>query len=291
VTPFHLAATLPVWNWSTVNFWSQIAFAFSGLELVCAMADEVHAPHRTLPRAIFVSGVLIAVIYILGTAAVLVMMPAGEVNVQNGVFQAIGRGSDLSGMAFFGVIAALLVTAGNAGGVGTTVAGVSRIPFVAGLDRYLPAAFGRLHPRWGTPWVAILVQGLLSAVILVLSQINETVRGSYQILVDVTILIYFVPFLYMYAAVIKLASAQDRATNRRAVLIPGGTPGVWVVGLLGFGITAFAMVLSLVPTADVVNTWGFELKVVGGSVGALAAGMALYWRGARRGARSQAIRL
>jgi amino acid transporter len=282
VTPFHLATTLPVWNWSTVNFWSQIAFAFTGLELVCAMGDEVHDPHRTLPRAIFVSGVLIAIIYILGTAAVLVMMPAGDINVQNGVFQALGKGSDLLGVAFFGVIAALLVTAGNAGGVGTTVAGVSRIPFVAGIDRYLPAAFGRLHPRWRTPWVAILVQGLLSATILVLSQINETVRGSYQILVDVTILIYFVPFLYMYAAVIKLASGRDRVINTKAVLIPGGTLGVWVVGLLGFSITAFAMALSLVPTGDVANMWGFELKVVGGTVGALAAGMALYWRGVRR---------
>jgi amino acid transporter len=184
-------------------------------------------------------------------------------------------------MAFFGVIAALLVTAGNAGGVGATVAGVSRIPFVAGIDRYLPAAFGRLHPRWRTPWVAILVQGLLSAGILVLSQINETVRGSYQILVDVTILIYFVPFLYMYASVLKLASRRDRQTNTKAVLIPGGTLGVWIAGLLGFSITAFAMLLSLIPTGDVVDARSFELKVVGGTVGALAVGMGLYWRGAR----------
>jgi glutamate:GABA antiporter len=287
-TPFNLSATLPVWNWSTINFWSQIAFAFTGLELVCAMADEVHDPHRTLPRAIFVSGALIAVIYILGTIAVLVLVPAGDVNVQNGVFQALGKGSDLLGMAFFGVIAALLVTAGNAGGVGTTVAGVSRIPFVAGIDRYLPAAFGRLHPRWRTPWVAILVQGILSAAILVLSQINETVRGSYQILVDVTILIYFVPFLYMYAAVLKLASRRDRETNTKAVLIPGGRLGVWIAGLLGFSITAFAMLLSLVPTGDVVDTLGFELKVVGGTVGALAVGIGLYRRGARRAVQAPA---
>jgi amino acid transporter len=280
-TTFHWSSAVPSWNWDTVNFWSQIAFAFTGLELVCAMSDEVRNPQRTLPRAILGSGALIAIVYILGTLAVLAIVPAGDVNVQNGVFQALSRGSDLSGLAFIGVIAALLVTAGNAGGVGATVAGVSRIPFVAGIDHYLPEAFGRLHPRWRTPWVAILVQGFLSAVILVISQVNETVRGSYQILVDVTILIYFVPFLYMFASVIKLAYRSDREANASAVLIPGGRPGVWIAGLLGFAITAFAMVLSLVPTSDVASKLGFELKVAGGTAVALSIGLFLYWRGAR----------
>jgi glutamate:GABA antiporter len=281
VTPFQWSTVMPSWDWDTVNFWSQIAFAFTGLELVCAMSDEVRNPQRTLPRAIFGSGVLIAVVYMLGTLAVLAMVPARDVNVQNGVFQALSRGSGLLGVAFVGVIAALLVTAGNAGGVGATVAGVSRIPFVAGIDHYLPEAFGRLHPRWRTPWIAILVQGLLSAAILALSQINETVRGSYQILVDVTILIYFVPFLYMYASVIRLAYRRDRETNTNAVLIPGGKAGVWIAGLLGFVVTAFAMALSLVPTSDVASKLGFELKVAGGTAIALAAGVLLYWRGAR----------
>src|SRR5438477_9962333 len=200
----HITASnsLPHWDWGTVNFWSQIAFAFTGLELVCAMSEEVRDPRRTFPRAIFGAGALIAAIYILGTIALLTMVPAPEVNVQNGVFQAIGRGSAMLGVAALGVIAATLVTVGNAGGVGATVAGVSRVPFMVGIDRYLPAAFGKIHPRWRTPYIAILVQGLLSCVILILSQINESVRGAYQILINATIIIYFLPFLYMYATLI-----------------------------------------------------------------------------------------
>jgi len=281
VTSFTWHAALPQWDWKTVNFWSQIAFAFTGLELVCAMSEEVRDPHRNLPRAIYGAGVLIALIYMLGTIAVLIIIPANEVNVQNGVFQALGQGSAALGLAAFGVIAALLVTAGNAGGVGSTVAGVSRVPFAVGIDRYLPQAFVKLHPRWRTPWVAILVQGVLSAAILVISQVNETVRGSYQILVDATILIYFVPFLYMYAAVIRLAYRADRQANTRAVLIPGGRVGVWIAGLLGFIITLFAMVLSLVPTEDVKSVAGFEMKIVGGTLLSIVVGLALYWRGAR----------
>ena len=82
---------LPHWNWDTVNFWPQLAFAFAGLELVSAMSEEVRDPQRTFPRAIFASGALIAVMYIAGTVAVLVMMPSETVDPKSGVFQAITR--------------------------------------------------------------------------------------------------------------------------------------------------------------------------------------------------------
>src|SRR3954466_12152163 len=197
--------TLPVWNFDTVNFWSQIAFAFTGMELVCAMSEEVRNPKRTFPRAILASGVLIAVIYILGTVAAMVLVPPSNIDPKSGVFQAITSGSNLLGIGFFGVLAALLVTVGNAGGVGTTVAGVARVPFVAGIDRYLPPAFGKLHPKWRTPYVAIIVQAVLSAAILLIANMNEKIAGAYEILINTTLIIYFIPFLYMFAAVIKLS--------------------------------------------------------------------------------------
>src|SRR5580700_2358129 len=206
VTHFTMANMMPTWNWDTVNFWSQIAFAFTGLELVSCMAEEVRNPRRTLPRAVFGAGALIATMYILATMAVLVLVPAGEVSATSGVFHAITVGSIALRIGFLGVVAAIVVTVGNAGGVGSTVAGVARIPFVVGIDRYLPEAFGKIHPRWKTPYVAILVQAVLSCAILLGSQINETTRGAYQFLVDATIILYFIPFLYMFAAAIRLFS-------------------------------------------------------------------------------------
>src|SRR5947208_11529316 len=66
VTQFTWSRMLPVWNWDTVNFWSQIAFAFTGLELVSAMSGEIRDPRRTLPRAALAAGALIAAMYIVG---------------------------------------------------------------------------------------------------------------------------------------------------------------------------------------------------------------------------------
>src|ERR1019366_8051609 len=174
VTHFTLAAMMPHWNWDTVNFWPQLAFAFAGLELVSAMSEEVKNPQRTFPRAIFASGGLIALMYIAGTVAVLMLLPNEVVDPKSGVFQAMTQGSTALRMAAVGVIAALLVTVGNVGGVGSTVAGVARIPFIVGIDRYLPAAFGKIHPKWKTPYISILVQAGISGVILLLAQISES---------------------------------------------------------------------------------------------------------------------
>lgn len=281
VTHFTWANMMPHWSFDTVNFWSQIAFAFTGLELVSAMSDEIRNPRRTLPRAVFSAGVLIAAIYIIGTFAVLSLIPAEQVSTTSGVFQAITTGSTALRIGFVGVLAALFVSVGNAGGVGSTVAGIARVPFVVGIDRYLPAAFGKIHSRWKTPYVSILVQACVSGLVLLFSQFNETTRGAYQFLVDAAIILYFIPFMYMYAAAIKLADRKDRRENPQAVLIPGGKLGVWIASSLGFLVVLGGIILSLIPPGDSSDKLGFELKLVGGTVASVVLGLVLYFRGAR----------
>ena len=280
-TRFTFHNMLPAWNWDTVNFWSQIAFAFTGLELVSAMSEEVRDPRRTLPRAVYGAGALIALMYIAGTFAILALVPAPALDPQSGVFHAITVGAIALRVGILGILAAALVTVGNAGGVGSTVAGIARVPFVVGIDRYLPAAFGKIHPRWKTPYISILVQAVASGAILLVSQVNDTTRGAYQFLVDAGIILYFIPFLYMFAAVIKLARRRDRRENRHAVLVPGGITGVWISGSLGFIVVLIGILVSLIPPGDSSNKLGFEMKLVGGTAVSILLGLILYWRGAR----------
>jgi len=280
-THFTFANMMPTWNWDTVNFWSQIAFAFTGLELVSAMSEEVRDPRRTLPRAVFGAGAMIAFMYVVGTFAILTLAPAGDLDPKSGVFHAITAGSVVLKVGFLGILAAILVTVGNAGGVGSTVAGIARVPFVVGIDRYLPAAFGKIHPRWKTPYVSILVQAVVSGAILLLSQINNSTRSAYQILIDAAIILYFIPFLYMFAAVIKLAARKDRAENPHAILIPGGKAGLWLSGGLGFLVVLAGIFVSLVPPGDSTNKILFEVELLVGTAGSILLGLILYWRGVR----------
>ncbi|HLW55461.1 MAG TPA: APC family permease [Candidatus Angelobacter sp.] len=291
-TTFSWKAAMLEWppDIDKLNFWSGIAFAFTGMELVCTMSEEVREPRKTFPRAIYASAALIPVIYILGTMAVLGLRTPGEVDPRNGVFQAISGGSAMLGMAWFGIVAALLVTVGNAGGIGATVAGVARVPFVVGIDHYLPSFFGKIHPRWKTPWISILIQAGISGLVLLFSQMGTgtTVIGAYQFLVSMSVILYFVPFLYMYAAAIKLAYRPDRQAEHN-VLVPGGKAGMWIAGSLAFAITLGSMVVSGISPDGPGSRLAFLGKVVVSTVLFIGSGLILYFRGAMKKKRGEAL--
>ena len=116
---------------------------------------------RTIPRALIAAGFIITAGYILGTIAVLVALP--KVNSLEGIMQAISSSADRVGWTGLGPAVALLICVSILGGVGAYLAALSRIPFVAGIDRFLPPAFGRVHPKWGTPYISLIVQALCCA--------------------------------------------------------------------------------------------------------------------------------
>src|SRR4029077_8930566 len=93
------------------------------------------------------------------------------------------------------------------------------------------------------------------------------------------IILYFIPFLYMYAAAIKLAGRKDRLENPHAVLIPGGKPGVRLAGGIAFAGTLLAIIVALFPPGDSSNRALFLIKVVGSTLAAMALGLTLYYRG------------
>ncbi|HEY7876907.1 MAG TPA: APC family permease, partial [Gemmatimonadaceae bacterium] len=186
-------------DFSTLNLWASIAFAFAGIELSATMAEEIQNPRRNLPRAIYISAPLIALVYLLGTGALLRLVPVGRINIVSGFLQAIDVGARSITPAFWWVaaFAAFCYTVGNIGGVGAWLSGPARVAFAIGLDRYFPPAFGRVHPRWQTPYVAILVQAGLASVLLLISVLGRgtTVERAYLILLDTQLLIYFIPYL------------------------------------------------------------------------------------------------
>jgi len=153
-----------------------MTFAFAGLELAPTLGDEIHDPARTLRRGIAVSGLAIVGMYVLGTAAMLVSLPHQTVSITNGMPQATAALVERLGAGWLapvaGIVAVLLVL-GNLGGVGAWLAGSARLPYVAGVDGALPAAFGRIHPRWQTPYVGLLVQGVIATVFVVASLVGR----------------------------------------------------------------------------------------------------------------------
>ncbi|MFL6568729.1 MAG: APC family permease [Chthoniobacterales bacterium] len=265
-------------NIPLLNLWATIAFAFAGLELVATMGQEIRDPERNLPRSIYISAPLIALIYICGTIAVLWLTPRDQINVTAGPLQAISAGFGNFGRSWtwVGPFAALCLTVSQLGGLGAWLTGSARVAFVVGVDRYFPAAFGRIHPRWKTPYVAILVQVPVTVLFLLLSVLGKgtTVEHAFLILLDMCLLIYFVPYVYLFAAYIAFC----RRNPTVKLLVPGGITGAVIAGIAGIAITIFAMIVALIPPAGTTQIWLHELKLAGGSLFLIALGVVSYRR-------------
>jgi amino acid transporter len=267
-------------NLPTILFFANLCFGFAGLELAPMLAGEVVEPRRTFPRAIVISGLTIAACYLIGTLCLLWALPAAETSIISGVNQAIAKAGARQGLGWLGSPMALLMTIGGLGGVGAWLIGSARLLFVGGLDRFLPPIFGRTHSRWKTPYVALLVQASLSALFILAATQGDTVKGAYLKLVNATLIVYFVPYLYMFAAAMKLR--PEIARQASSIPVPGGRAGSLFWNGLGFLTTSVSIILALIPPTETVDKAGFFVQVLVGSAGFLAAGLVLYALAERR---------
>ena len=231
-------------------FWSTIFFAFAGCEAGSFMGDEIENPRRTIPRALLVGGVVIAAAYIAGTAALLIALPSSAVDGVNGFMNGIAVLSSRLHVAWLAVPIALLITWNMIGGAAAFLSSTSRLPFVAGIDAYLPRVFGHIHPRFRTPWVAIGFYGLAGIIVAILGQAGTSVRGAYDVLVSMSIFAYFIPYLFLFASMIYL---QRRPTGPSVIRVLGGRSAAIVLASIGFLSTALTLILSVIPGADETN--------------------------------------
>jgi glutamate:GABA antiporter len=263
-TAFHL---LPQMSWDTVSFWSTIAYALTGIEMVGLMGSEIRDPSRDLPRAAWVSSVFATLFYVGTTAALLVLIQPGQISELNGLAQAGEVAGKMLGFHWLAsvIVVLVLVTAiGQFGGLGSSV---SRMPFAAGVDHLMPAAFAKIHPKWNTPHVSIMAFGVLASVLLVVMQFGDTMRAAYQTLVSLMVIGGFLPYIYVFGSAWKAGKRWSASS--------------------GIGMTLLAIVCSVVPTAEIHNVWLFELKLAGGTLAVVASAWLIYRRYRRDAAGSR----
>jgi glutamate:GABA antiporter len=181
--------------------------------------------------------------------------------VLSGLTQAGAAAADRLGLPWVSICITLLIVFGITGQLGAWMTGSARVPFAIGLDRYLPPAFGRLHPRWKTPHVALLTQGAACTVFLLAMQAGDSLRTGYQLLVDMTVITYFIPFLYLFGAALRHGLRLSAAS--------------------GLVMTVAGIAFSLVPPDDAGSAWLFEAKLAGGCALLVATARMAFKRGKR----------
>jgi len=282
-TSINAASLRPSLGLNDLIFWASIAFAMTGPESASFMGGEIRNPQRTVPRALLRAAPLILAIYIGGTLAVLVSVPWQQTSPMYGVMEAVDRVGGRLGLDWLTPLAAVLIVITCLGSAGAWLGSVARIPFVAGLDHFLPSSFGRLHPRYGSPANALMVQTAITMVFAVMGQAGTSVKGAYDVLVSLMVIGLMIPYLFLFTAAIRLSGGEQAAGQLR---IPGGRHTIVFAALLGLGTTMGAIILAVVPRPDEPNKVMAVIKIVGMTAAMLAGGVAIYVGGKKRARRA-----
>jgi amino acid transporter len=278
-TKFTATSMTPHADLKNAVFWSTIFFAFGGCETGSFMGEEIRNARRTIPRALIASGIILAASYIAGTIALLVALPNNEISRVNGFASAIQLLCARLGVSWIVALIALLVALNSIGGAASFLSSTSRLPFVAGIDRYLPRAFGRVHAKWGTPWIAVILYGLAGMLCALLSQAGSSVQSAYDLLVSMSIITYFIPFVFLFLAMIRL---QREPVPLGAMRLPGGKPTAIVLASVGLITTLLTIVLAIVPPSDEPHKGLAIAKIMGSTFLLVGVGVAVFlstrWR-------------
>ena len=206
----------------TISLWSGFCFAFAGFEIGAFASQEIHNPERTLPRGIAISGLIVTLIYIAGTVAVLIIVPSDVLAERSGIADAVDAAATQYRACRRSARSPRSCWPRPAiAGCASWMAGSARVAYAAAREGQWPAPLGALHPRYRTPHVALIAQGViatlifLSSLFLTIGGGTTTVQESYDILVNLTIVVYFVPYVYLFLGLTRLLKGPELTLGLR----------------------------------------------------------------------------
>lgn len=261
---------------SVISMWSAICFAFSGLEVTSLVGQEVKNPTRNLPLGVIIAGAGATLLYVAGSVSVLVAVPESALAERSGIADAVELASTRIGLGGFGPLTGALLALSSIALANSWFAGAARVPFAAGVDRVLPPLFARLHPRYRTPHFVLLVQGIVASLIfltslfLTISGSRPSIQEAYDILVNLTILIYFVPYLYLFLSLMRLSGEGMKS------FIVRGRVCLCLIAATGGLATCASLALVFVPPPGTDNVSNYEANLIGQAAVILAIGLILF---------------
>lgn len=295
-TSFAPAALVPRAATSqTVGLWSSLCFAFVGFEITAFVGQEVVDPTRTIPRGVALAFGLVAAYYLVTSASVLAVLPAGTFGERTGIAEAVGLVGATLGLPSLGRATAPLLAVGLVATVHSWVAGSARLPFAIGMDEAMPTALGRLHPHYRTPAVALVAQALVSSIVFVVSLFltlagtYTTVMEAYDILVGLTIVANFIPYCYLFAALVRLDGTRGIGCAFRSAPRRSRRTATLAVALAGLVATAVALIVTFLPPPGTANVANYELNLALQTAAVLGVGLGVFgW--SRRTADARRVR-
>lgn len=275
LTEYHpVTFAMPVWNVMTFNLLGKMGFgAFGGFEYVAIHAGEARDPVKTIGRSVAIAAPIVAVMFILGTSAVLMLIPPDQIDLIAPVPQLLAVGfGPLGGAAAIGVLGIFALLSIRLAQSSVQFGANTRLPMVAGWDNLLPEWFTRLHAKYRTPVNSILFVGAVTFFMSIVGLIGVGKQEAFQILWNASGLFYALTYVVMFAIPVFGLRAADVRTP-------------WwlkIVACSGLLMTLLYVALSVVPIINVESPWMFAMKIGGLIIVANLIGALIFYLAERR---------
>ena len=251
-------------NFDNLVLASSIFLFYAGMEMMGIHVMEVDNPKRNYPRAIIIGSLITVLIFILGTFALGIIVPAKDISLTQTLLIGFDNYFSYLRMSWMGSVIAVMLVFGVLAGVLTWVAGPSKGIFTVGRAGYLPPFFQKTNNQ-GVQRNILLVQGVIVTILGLLFVVMPSVQSFYQILSQMTVLLYLIMYMLMFAAAITLRYKLPKR-ERPFRLGAKGNGLMWILAGLGFCGSLLAFVLSFIPPSQIAvgsKTVWFVVLIVG----------------------------
>ena len=242
---------------------SSIFLFYAGMEMMGVHVMDVDNPSKNYPKAIIIGSLATVAIFVLGTFALGFVIPTKDINLTQSLLIGFDNYFRHFHISWAGPVIAIALMFGVLAGVLTWVAGPSKGIFTVGKAGYLPPFFQKTNSQ-GVQRNILLVQGGIVTLLSLLFVVMPSVQSFYQILSQLTILLYLIMYMLMFAAAIVLRYKMKNA--QRPFRLGKGNMLMWVIGSLGFAGSLLAFVLSFIPPSQINtgnNTVWYSVLIIG----------------------------
>lgn len=242
---------------------SSIFLFFAGMEVSAVHVTEIDDPQKNYPKAIIMAALISVLIFIFGTLTIGFVLPADGINLTQGLLVAFDKYLVAYHLGFLTPVIAIMLVIGVVAGVCTWIGGPSKGLLAVGHHGYLPPFLQKTN-KHGVQVNILLVQGIIVTILVFLFTFMSSVQAVYQILSQLTVLLYLTMYILLFLSGMKLR--KEYPDLKRPFKVPGGDKGIYILGVIGVLGAVLAFVLSFMPPAQIKvgsNTTWYGILVVG----------------------------
>ena len=226
---------------------SSIFLFYAGMEMMGIHVMDVKNPSRNYPKAIIIGSLVTVLIFILGTFSLGLIIPAKDISLTQSLLVGFDNYFHYLHISWAGPIIAIALMFGVLAGVLTWVAGPSKGIFAVGKAGYLPPFFQKTNKN-GVQLNILIIQGCIVTLLSSLYIVMDDVSVAFFLLSALTVGLYLIMYMMMYAAGIRLRYTQPKLI--RSYRVPGGNTGMWLIGGVGFLAVLFSFIVTFFPPSQ-----------------------------------------